>query len=328
MPRLTLEDLPEKYRAQVLRQIEVVPHAAPEIHNNVRPSAPEPQSGVCDGTLATESTEKQSLKRWSESEIVALTRFYIETPPLKFSIESIAQQLNRTPASVALKASKLGITDQFRPKSEDHIKIISDGAKARYAANPEGHPKPDWTKHPHPRGMLGKKQKPGHIDKLAALHTGIKQTPEHVEKRMASRLLNHGTLAPTHGRIGSTWKQGWREIDGVRIFFRSRWEFNYALYLNLLKKSGEISNWEHEPETFWFENIKRGCRSYLPDFRVTDSNGQICFHEVKGWMDPRSKTKIKRMAKYHPNVKLRVIDKLWFRQNAKNMASIIPQWEK
>lgn len=58
MSRLTLEELPEKYRAQVLRQIEVVPHVAPKIHDNVRPSTPEPKSGVCDGTLATPRAEK------------------------------------------------------------------------------------------------------------------------------------------------------------------------------------------------------------------------------------------------------------------------------
>ena len=33
------------------------------------------------------------------------------------------------------------------------------------------------------------------------------------------------------------------------------------------------------------------------------------FHEVKGWMDQKSRTKIARMAKYYPQVKLLVIDK-------------------
>src|SRR4051812_46374772 len=61
--------------------------------------------------------------------------------------------------------------------------------------------------------------------------------------------------------------------------------------------------WEYEPDTFWFEKIKRGVRSYLPDF--IDMNG-TSYHEVKGWMDPKSVTKIKRMANY-PAVKLVVI---------------------
>ena len=40
--------------------------------------------------------------------------------------------------------------------------------------------------------------------------------------------------------------------------------------LEWLKKNKQIKKWEHEPETFWFEGIMRGCRSYLPDFRVTE----------------------------------------------------------
>ena len=63
----------------------------------------------------------------------------------------------------------------------------------------------------------------------------------------------------------ATWKQEWREIDGRRIFFRSRWEYRYALYLQLLKSRGEIKDWQHEPKTFWFEGIKRGTNNYKPD---------------------------------------------------------------
>lgn len=121
---------------------------------------------------------------------------------------------------------------------------------------------------------------------------------------------------------------GWREIDGQRICFRSRWEYNYAAYLSFLLRNGEIKKWEHEPETFWFEKIRRGTRSYLPDFRVTLKNGAIEYHEVKGYVDARSKTKIKRMAKYYPAVKLVVIDSPRYRAIAKTMANIIKDWER
>ena len=63
------------------------------------------------------------------------------------------------------------------------------------------------------------------------------------------------------------------------------------------KDQGEILKWEYEPETFWFEKIKRGVRTYTPDFKVTEKDGSIIFHEVKGYMDARSKTKLKRMKK-------------------------------
>lgn len=123
------------------------------------------------------------------------------------------------------------------------------------------------------------------------------------------------------------WKAGWRQIGEMNKYYRSKWEANYARYLQWLKDNREISDWQHEPETFWFDGIKRGCVSYLPDFRVTELNGKIVYHEVKGWMDGRSKTKIKRMAKYHPNVKLILIDSKVYKSISKTMTPIIRDWE-
>lgn len=125
----------------------------------------------------------------------------------------------------------------------------------------------------------------------------------------------------------STWKQEWREIDGRRIFFRSRWEFRYALYLQLLKETKNIKEWEHEPKTFWFDGIKRGTNNYKPDFRVVHNNDSEEWIEVKGYMDSKSQTKIKRMAKYHPSVNLRVVDKEFFKKNSKNLKVLIKSWE-
>src|SRR6185437_15011059 len=125
----------------------------------------------------------------------------------------------------------------------------------------------------------------------------------------------------------NTWKPGWREIDGRRIYFRSKWEANYGRYLQLLKRCGQIKEWEHEPETFWFLEILRGVRSYLPDFKVTENDGGVIYHEVKGWLDPRSRTKLKRMRIYHPQVKLRLVEKKFFSQNNKKLSALIPDWE-
>lgn len=122
-------------------------------------------------------------------------------------------------------------------------------------------------------------------------------------------------------------KAGWREIGGQRCYFRSRWEANYARYLEWLIVQGHVVKWEHEPKTFWFENIKRGVRSYLPDFRVELPGGYVEYHEVKGWMDGKSKTKLKRMAKYYPDVTLVLIDAPRYRAIAKKMRYIIPGWE-
>lgn len=120
---------------------------------------------------------------------------------------------------------------------------------------------------------------------------------------------------------------GWREIGSIRKYFRSRWEANYGRYLEWLKANGAILEWQHEAKTFWFEGIKRGCVSYLPDFEVKSLNNTLQYHEVKGWMDPKSKTKLKRMAKYHPSVKVLVITKRQYQKLDRLFSRMIEGWE-
>lgn len=122
-------------------------------------------------------------------------------------------------------------------------------------------------------------------------------------------------------------KRGARPDLG-ETFFRSSWEANYARYLNfLIKHEGLIERWEHEPETFWFEAIKRGVRSYKPDFKVYYKNGKVEYHEVKGWMYPRAATALKRMTKYHPNITMVLIDAKRYRAIQKSVSKIIQHWE-
>jgi hypothetical protein len=121
-------------------------------------------------------------------------------------------------------------------------------------------------------------------------------------------------------------KSGFREDLG--IFVRSAWEANYARYLNLLKKLGVVVEWEYEPETFWFESIKRGVRSYKPDFRVLyKGDTERVRVEVKGYMDAKSKTKLKRMAKYHPHIKIEIVSGKEYRALQAKWRSAIPAWE-
>jgi hypothetical protein len=125
----------------------------------------------------------------------------------------------------------------------------------------------------------------------------------------------------------NTSSQGWREIGEKRCYFRSRWEANYARYLEFMCRKGQFKDWQHEPKTFWFEAIKRGVRSYLPDFCVFTNEGKHEWHEVKGYMDPKSKTKIARFAKYYPQETLKVISSSWFKNYNSTMRSLIVEWE-
>lgn len=122
-------------------------------------------------------------------------------------------------------------------------------------------------------------------------------------------------------------KSGKRTIGGYEKHYRSAWEANYARYLQFLLERGEIASWLHEPDVFWFEGIKRGTVSYLPDFKVTENCGEVVYHEVKGWMDSRSKTKLKRMDKYHPTVKILVIEAAQYKAIKKSISMMIKDWE-
>ena len=121
-------------------------------------------------------------------------------------------------------------------------------------------------------------------------------------------------------------KRGYRKDLGFSV--RSGWEANYARYLKWRKEVGDIAGWEYEPDTFWFsEWYKRGTLSYLPDFKVTFLDGRIEYHEVKGFLTPKAKTQLKRMAKRYPGVKVELIDSNRYYAVKKQMRGLIKNWE-
>jgi hypothetical protein len=233
------------------------------------------------------------------------------------TLSALAKEMGRTKEFICRQAKAMGLTSQCRPRPYASEKC-SINAKANIAANG------------HPRGMKGKKHSPETKAQIAVKSAA--QWAGMSSDRKAEVTLNQlkgraaaGGLA--RARPETTWKAGWREVGGKRIYFRSRWEANYGCYLEWLKSTGHIAAWEHEPDVFWFEKIKRGCRSYLPDFKVTENGGAVAYHEVKGWMDDRSKTKIKRMRIYHPKVLLIVIDSKQYEEIRRKVSSLVPGWE-
>lgn len=187
-----------------------------------------------------------------------------------------------------------------------------------------------WADVGHPRGFLGRKhseESKAAISKASAAFAksiSEEERGEIVRKAIATRVAS-GHKIGERGNV--SWKGAWREIGGYRKYYRSSWEANYARYLQFLVERGEIKSWLHEPDTFWFDKIKRGCVSYLPDFKVTGNDGSVWYVEVKGWMDDRSKTKIARMAKYHPLVKLTIVDSKAYKILAKQVSGMIKGWE-
>lgn len=110
---------------------------------------------------------------------------------------------------------------------------------------------------------------------------------------------------------------GKREDLGGK-FFRSMMEANMARYYNFF----EI-RWKYEPCEFKFP-IERGIRFYKPDFLLIDTGVYV---ECKGWFDAKSKTRMKRMKKYYPDVQVQLI--LWsdYKAIEKSIGMLIPGWE-
>lgn len=119
---------------------------------------------------------------------------------------------------------------------------------------------------------------------------------------------------------------GWHEVGGQRCYFRSKAERRYATYLEWLRINFNIEKWEYEPKTFWFEGIRRGVVSYKPDFKITKTPTSHYWVEVKGYMDAKSLTKIKRFNKYFPEESLIVVDSNWFKSNSPKLKHLIPDW--
>jgi len=212
-------------------------------------------------------------------------------------LKSFAEDLGRTQAFICRYAKSQGLTNLKRSLCEDLKKNSAASMKKWHSEND------------HPKGMLGKKHSP---EKKAER-----------SMKMVKTQRENGNYDRSHG----SWKSDWRTIGDKTKYFRSLWEANYARYLQFLKEKGQISDWLHEPETFWFLKILRGARSYLPDFKVINLDGSHYWVEVKGWMDDRSKTKLKRFAKYFSKEKLELIQAPWFKKNNPIMRNIIPEWE-
>lgn len=102
-------------------------------------------------------------------------------------------------------------------------------------------------------------------------------------------------------------KQGWFTIGEKRYYFRSQLEKECAEFLENQKLHDDIIGWKYEPKLFYFNSISRGAKTYRPDFFVMRTVYDFFWVECKGWMDPKSATKLKRFKKYYPKEKLLLV---------------------
>ena len=220
---------------------------------------------------------------------------------------------------VTRQARELGLTDINREKSEGH--------KLKMAKNTQ-----EWHQtHEHPKGFLSHlhTEETKTVMSLASIEAASLKTKKdwkrRAEKSSETRKKN-GTTSISHNTY-SRCKGGYRE--DIDIYVRSRWEANYCRYLNLLKEQKVIFEWEYEADTFRFDGIKRGVQSYTPDFKIwTEIGAEPYYVEIKGYMDAKSKTRLKRMKKYYPKIQLVVIAQKDYNEISKQFAALIEGWEK
>lgn len=278
--------------------------------------------------------EKQGAD-WSAEDIALLRSAYMQPTIEKVSahLRDSGLRSRRTADAVQIKAARLGLSDPGKPKT-GRRKLTRTTETAEDLLALQIRQRKEWiAKYGHPRGALGMKHSPEARQKIALASrrswadpsSGLNSSAN--RQRMSDALI--ARVADGTMRSGYTRSAGGRRADLGDRYFRSSWEANYARFLNQQVRRGLIQGWEYEPETFVFEAIKRGTRAYTPDFKVTFGCGRHEWHEVKGWMDPKSATRLRRMAKYYPDKVVVVIGAAWFKQaNRGGLAATILGWEK
>lgn len=265
---------------------------------------------------------------------------YIKQNYKRTNLRQIAKDLGREKnyQNICRVARRLGLTNQKGPKVE-HPTPADLKRKPKYKTEEErriaiSEFMKEWHKNnDHPRGMKGKTHSKEYRKKRSELTKKMWEDPDsyfnsekHREKlseRMSKVMVKRIKENPKS--VYSNARGGIREDLG--FYVRSKWEANVARYLKFLEERGEIYKWEYEPDTFWFENIKRGTRSYTPDFKVWETeNSEPVYWEVKGYMDQKSKTRLKRMEKYYPKVKIKLIMQKEYNEIGK-LSSLIKHWE-
>lgn len=101
---------------------------------------------------------------------------------------------------------------------------------------------------------------------------------------------NDAVISRKKGNAYQYTKTGYRKDIDMNV--RSSWEANFVRVLKIYK-----IDFEFEPTVFSFP-IKRGTRGYTPDFLLNRNHDWV---EIKGYLDDKSKIKLKRFKRYYPD---------------------------
>jgi hypothetical protein len=260
-------------------------------------------------------------QKFDEAERDQIRQAYAAAKDENVDLNALASALGRPKTNICREARALGLTKQGRKPTAAQLAEMK-----KQKAN-------QWAGREHPRGAKGLK----HSDEAKAIMSqkakatwlvaktfNVGSYAPEVRQASSDRMMERRASEPACNTYSRA-KRGIRPDIGP-MFFRSKWEANYARYLNWLQARGEIDAWKYESQTFWFEAIKRGVRSYKPDFYI-EEKGKSYFVEVKGWMDDKSKTKLKRMKKYYPDIRIVLVDERQYASIKSKVSRLIEGWE-
>lgn len=219
---------------------------------------------------------------FSDKELELIKKYYSNDNGV--DLVKLSKIMNRPKTSISAKAKEMGLTKYGNFTKEERNQRGEQFRNTRKIIE-------------HPRGMLGKhhtdksKQKMSITGKERASNMSYEEKHKIAMKAVETKRKN-GTLNNTTSNAYSRTKSGKRK-DLNNQFFRSSWEANVARILNHLN-----IEWEYEIKRFVFESDNElGVDSYQPDFYLPKLNIWI---EVKGWLDEKSKIRLKLFREYYP----------------------------
>lgn len=260
-------------------------------------------------------------KYYTEEEIELLKNNYD-----KYSMNDLAVMLNRNESNIHRKMKELGLKKTHRVANTINPKkqhIYTDEEKQKISCNT----KKMINEKGHPKGFKGHKHTLEEKEKISTSSKNWwkKIDLSKLEKRRLKQRetkIKNGTLNPMKSQSNPYSRtKGGKRKDLNNTYFRSSWEANIARYYDYIG-----IEWQYEPKTFIFKDITRGSVSYTPDFYLPDEDKWI---EIKGWMDGKSKTKLKRFAKHYPEEykKLQIIQKNEYDEIKRKVSPYIKNWE-
>lgn len=237
---------------------------------------------------------------WTEAENQRLLDDYLKYKE-ENRLDKLAEELGRTKQFICRKAKLLGLTNNKKRHLAQQTRLKLSEAKK------------EWLKtHEHPRGYLGHKHSKETLKKMSLAISNAWKDPNSVFNTddFRQKQSDNLHLRKINGEIDAFSIRGkFPTIIGDSYYvFKSSWEKTIAEQLQTLKNQQVIQKWEYESKHFIFHDIKRGIRSYCPDFEVTLADGNKMYIEVKGWKMDSSMKRISMFIERYPNVKFYLLD--------------------